>query len=101
PFPAIGRALPPCWRWRRWRRQGWPRCGCRAVDEPLETGALLASMFGAEGHLWSVGTLSAFMALEGCGTPEQTPSGLILAAGGSRARLRPGAQLLAFETLSS
>ncbi|NGM45941.1 hypothetical protein G5B31_10350 [Rhodobacter sp. SGA-6-6] len=71
------------------------------MDEPLETGALLASMFGAEGHLWSVGTLSAFMALEGCGTPEQTPSGLILAAGGSRARLRPGAQLLAFETLSS
>lgn len=71
------------------------------MTESLETEALLASMFGAEGHLWSTGTLSAFLALEGCGPPERTPSGLILAAEGSRARLRPGARLLAFETLSS
>lgn len=45
-------------------------------------------MLGAEGHLWSVGTLSAFMALEGTGP-------------GSRSRLCSGARLLAFETLSS
>lgn len=53
----------------------------------LETETLLQMMLGATDHKWSVGTLSAFMAL-GEGTD-------------SRHRLRPGARLLAFETLSS
>lgn len=58
------------------------------TDDPLEAEALLRAMLGAEGHLWSLGTLSAFMALERPGP-------------GSRIRLRPGARLLAFETLGS
>lgn len=55
--------------------------------DPLESETLLRAMLGAADHVWSVGTLSAFMALG------QGPD--------SRNRLRPGAQLLAFETLSS
>lgn len=66
----------------------------------LTDDALLRTMFGAAGHVWSVGTLSAFMAL-----PEGVPTGdddtLILASGDSLVRLRPGGKLLAFETLSS
>ncbi|MFT3688495.1 DUF6925 family protein [Paenirhodobacter sp.] len=61
---------------------------------------LLRRMFGAEGHLWSVGTLAAFMALP-CGVPVAEGADLVLRAEGCTARLRPGGRLLAFETLSS
>lgn len=71
------------------------------ADDPLQTEPLLRAMFGAADHLWSAGTLSAFMALEGTGAPVPGPGGLVLTGPGSRARLRPGARLLAFETLSS
>lgn len=71
------------------------------AGDPLETEILLRAMFGVEGHVWSIGTLSAFMALDGIGTPAPGPSGLVLYGPDSRARLRPGARLLAFETLSS
>ncbi|VDC26391.1 DUF6925 family protein [Pseudogemmobacter humi] len=71
------------------------------TGDPLESETLLRAMFGAEGHLWSVGTLSAFMTPDGTGTPGYGPSGLILGGARSRTRLRPGARLLAFETLSS
>ncbi len=73
--------------------------------DPMQSETLLRAMFGAEGHMWSVGTPGAFMAVEATGSPQETPGGLVLAGGGCRARLRPrlapGARLLAFETLSS
>lgn len=74
-----------------------------APDDPLEAETLLRSLFGAEGHLWSVGTLGAFMALDAVGRPRPRtlPSDMLLAAGGVSARLRPGAHVLAFETVSS
>lgn len=61
---------------------------------------LLRTMFGAEDHLWSVGTLGAFMALP-VGLTRLHGEALILSAPGFVARLRPGGRLLAFETLSS
>lgn len=71
------------------------------ATDPFEGDILLRAMFGAEDHVWSVGTLSAFMAINSAGPPVPGPKGLVLAGASTRARLRPGARLLAFETLSS
>lgn len=61
-------------------------------------------MFGASGHVWSLGTLTAFAALPETGQITEG-DGLILSSEGCLARLRPDlppeARLLAFETLSS
>lgn len=60
-----------------------------------------APLFGAEGHVWSAGTMAAFAGLDLTGTPARSPLGLILRGKEVQARLRPGGRLLAFETLSS
>ncbi|NPD13917.1 hypothetical protein HOY34_01725 [Xinfangfangia sp. D13-10-4-6] len=78
-----------------------------------EAEALLARLFGASGHLWSVGTLQAFIGTE-LAAPSGGPISDVPRSAGdevvigdamtqarTRARLRPGARLLAFETLSS
>ncbi|MBJ2151513.1 hypothetical protein [Paracoccus sp. IB05] len=72
------------------------------TDAPQdETFALLERLFGAEGHLWSIGTLAGFMGFDLTGIPQKIGGALVLEGETGRARLAPGAKLLAFETLSS
>ena len=68
---------------------------------PDENFTLLSQLFGAAGHLWSIGTLAGFMGLDLTGAPTVTGEGLVLSSGAVTARLRPGARALAFETISS
>ncbi|WP_157970858.1 DUF6925 family protein [Pseudogemmobacter bohemicus] len=63
--------------------------------------ALLTRLLGAEGHLWSIGTLAGFMGFDLTGSPQNMGGVLVLEGESGRARLTPGARLLAFETLSS
>ncbi|GAB1363909.1 hypothetical protein MASR1M32_31450 [Rhodobacter sp.] len=73
--------------------------------DPLSSASLLRALLGAEDHLWSVGTLAAFMALPSGGKRVETPDLVTLRTADTLVELRPclpsGAQLLAFETLSS
>ena len=68
---------------------------------PDDDFTLLSQLFGAAGHVWSIGTLAGFMGLDLTGSPTPVGGGLVHSSGAVTARLRPGARLLAFETISS
>ena len=55
---------------------------------PDENFTLLSQLFGAAGHLWSIGTLAGFMGLDLTGAPTVTGEGLVLSSGAVTARRR-------------
>ena len=57
---------------------------------PDDDFTLLSQLFGAAGHLWSIGTLAGFMGLDLTGSPTPVGGGLVLSYGAVTARLRPG-----------